>query len=238
MPIKDVVVTPMTEDFILWRCLHRGGHTAETIEDWPENETDWATHRAINVPLLRKLIQTYGTCAMLAWDGDRVVGFLRFYPKVLSSFPEAGGMCLQQGHPAGTSDQLVDRRFPSLDEIENKELTVHCLMTGTPFLGENPYQRKGIGTRMAQALIEWATARGWKAIEARAHAGLNVLYANTGNTGTGFWKKLGFTIAATDIGPEFEKDNEFTRQMRQEAQKHGLDPEAIKNVFTMRMDLL
>lgn len=236
--LDDVIIKPMTEDFILWRCLHKGPHTAATLEDWPENETDWPTHRAINVPLLRKLIRAYGTCAMLAWDGSRVVGFLRFYPKVIYSFPEAGDMCLQQHHPAGPTQDLVKRALPGLEEIEDKTLAVHCMMTGTPLLEKNPYQRKGIGTRMARGLIDWATERGWTAIEASAYEDLDILYANTGQAGTGFWRKLGFTIVATNIEPEFEKNNEFTRQMREEAVVKGLDIPTIQNVHTMRLNLV
>jgi len=34
--IKDVVIEPMTEDFIVWRCLHGGPFSCKTIDQWPE----------------------------------------------------------------------------------------------------------------------------------------------------------------------------------------------------------
>jgi hypothetical protein len=84
--IEDVVIEPMTEEFIVWRCLHEGPLTCETIDQW-------LAYRERNIPLLRKLIQTYGTCAIVARDGEMVVGQLRFYPKVLCAMT-GGYMCL------------------------------------------------------------------------------------------------------------------------------------------------
>ena len=82
--IEDVVVEPMTEEFIVWRCLHDGPLSRKTIDLWPEAyRMLLERYRDRNVPLLRKLIQTYGTCAIVARDGDQVVGQLRFYPKVI-----------------------------------------------------------------------------------------------------------------------------------------------------------
>jgi hypothetical protein len=51
-------------------------------------------------------------------------------------------------------------------QIEDKTLVVHCLKTGGSQQNENPYQRKGIGTRMVRGLIEWAKVNGWERIEA------------------------------------------------------------------------
>ena len=234
--LQDVVIEPMTEDFILWRCLHGGPLAGRTIEVWPADGPDWSKRRAVNLPLLRKLIQTYGTCAILAKDGDLVAGSLRFYPKWLFSMVDAG-LCLQQDFPAGPSEDLAEMRFVPLDEIEDKALTVHCMMTSSPFQDENPYQRKGLGGRMVRTLIDWARPRGWLAIEAAAYEDLDVLYANTGQAGKRFWQKLGFRLADTAVEPAFEADNDFTRKMREQAAAKGLDPAAIKSRYTMRLDL-
>ena len=147
--IEDVVVEPMTEEFILWRCLHGGPLSCKTIDLWPEtgemSTLPWERYRERNVPLLRKLIQTYGTCAILARDGEKVVGQLRFYPKVVRDMHGHGYLCLQQDPPPGPSDEFADSDFPELAEIEDKTLSVNCLMTGSSQLAENPYQRKGLG---------------------------------------------------------------------------------------------
>lgn len=232
---NDVVIKPMTEEFILWRCLHQGPLDAATIE-----KGNRAARRDVNLALLTKLIRTYGTCAMLAWDRDQVVGYLRFYPKAIASFTEAGfmlGMCLQQPPPAGPSESVLERRFPPLAEIEDKTLRVHCLMTGSPFVSKNTYQRKGIGTRMARALMEWAAANGWTAVEAMAFEDINFLYSHTGQAGLAFWAKLGFTVVRKGIEPFLAQENDFSRKLRAAAQAEGFDLAGIANVYTMRFEL-
>lgn len=237
--VTSVVVRPMTERFVLWRCLHGGPLSAETIERWPpDDRLDWQALRARNIPLLRKLIGAYGTCAMLACDGDRVVGMLRFYPKAIASLPEAGLLCLQQDPPNGPSERLVESEFPSLAELADKTLVVHCLMTGSPSQEENPYQRKGIGTRLARELICWARERGWLAIEASAYEDLGLLYAFTGNAGRRFWERLGFRLIETRVEPWFEQQSDLLRQMQEQALAEGLDPANVANEYTMRLDLV
>ena len=162
--IEDVVIEPMTEAFILWRCLHGGPLSCKTIDQWPAASTMLLErYRDRNTPLLKKLIQTYGTCAIVARDGEKVVGQLRFYPKVVCAM-NGGYLCLQQDPPAGPADGFADSDFPEPTSIEDKTLSVHCMMTGSSLQAENPYQRKGIGTRMAETLIQWAGANGWEHI--------------------------------------------------------------------------
>jgi hypothetical protein len=131
-------------------------------------------YRQRNLPLLRKIAKTYGACAILARDGDHIVGQLRFYPKAICDLKGAGGLCLQQDHPAGPAEDFADHDFPPLAQIEDKTLVVHCLMTGSPQQRENPYQRKGIGTRMVRALIQWAKTNGWERNEADSYGSSNL----------------------------------------------------------------
>ena len=235
---QEIIIEPMAERFIVWRCLHGGPLSLQSIDHWPsDSPLAWESYRARNLLLLRKLIQTYGTCAMLARDGDQVVGQLRFYPQAILSMEEAGMLCLQQDFPAGCTERLVEKRFPPLEEIEDKTLVVHCMMTGSPQQRENPYQRKGIGTRLANALIAWAGERGWEQIEAGAFEDLPILYAFTGGAGKGFWERLGFRVVATRIEPELGREGELLRALREQAAARGLDPESVMNLHTMRLAL-
>lgn len=237
--LDNLAIEPMTDDFIMWRCLHGGPLSTDTIDKWPPDQTEsWETHRSINTPLLRKLMATYGTCAMLARDGDQIVGSLRFYPKVLFSMEEVGeGLCLQQIFPAGPSEHLAEITLPSIDEIHDKTLMVHCLMTGSPFQKQNPYQRKGVGMRLVRELMRWAKENGWKAIEVETHEDIPFLYAHTGTAGKGFWEKLGFRVMETGIEPELQKEGEFTREVRRQAAALGFGPEAAETKYTMRIEL-
>ena len=234
--IEDLVIEPMTKDFILWRCLHGGALSKETIEQCPAEGPNWKKRRAINVPLAEKLIETYGTCAIVTRNGAKIIGSVRFYPKWLFS-KGYEGMCFQQDYPCGPDERLVEMQFPPLEELEDKTLKIHCLMAGPQVTEDNPYRRKGVGSQMVRTLINWATEKGWEAIEATAYEGLNIIYSVSGAAGQEFWKKLGFVHTATEIEPALEEDNDFTRQMREEAIAAGLDPARIKNKYLMRLDL-
>jgi GNAT superfamily N-acetyltransferase len=233
---REILIRPMGEDFILWRCLHHGALSPDTIEQCPNAPPEWPVHRAINVPLLTKLVRTYGTCAILAWDGDAVVGSLRFYPKAVCEMSGGDGMCMQQPFPAGPSETLVDRDFPPLEQIKDKTLSVHCLMAGSRAMGE-AYHRKGFGGRMVEALIQWATSRGWRAIEATALADLPLVYDITGQAGPSFWEKHGFRTVKTEIEPLLQGEHEFVATLRQQAAERGLDPDSVANKYVMRLEL-
>jgi len=235
MAVADVVIEPMTEQFVLWRCLHGGPLSISTIENvTPHPAMDWSATRARNIPLLRKLITAYGSCAILAYDGEQIIGQLRFYPKEL---PQAGAMCLQQAFPNGPADDLVEQPFPPLEALTDKTLLVHCLMTGSPSQKDNPYQRQGIGGQMVRELIRWARERGWQSIEAPTHEDLPLLYAVTGTAGRTFWEKLGFRVVRTEVESAFTNESDFTNTLRKQAVAKGLRPEAIKNRYIMRFDL-
>jgi GNAT superfamily N-acetyltransferase len=234
--IEDVVIEPMTEEFILWRCLHDGPLSCKTIDVLPKTYAMLLErYRDRNVPLLRKLIQTYGTCAIVACDGEMVVGQLRFYPKVVRAM-HGGYLCLQQDPPAGPADGFADNDFPELAAIEDKTLSVNCMMTGSDQQAENPYQRKGIGTRMAKTLIQWARANGWEHIEAEALEDIPLVYDVT--TGYTFWEKLGFHIADRHPHPDLQGQDEFLQKLEEQAKAVGISPERVRDRIVMRLDLV
>ncbi len=88
----------MTENFILWRCLHGGPLSKQTIE---QNEK-WSKFRNINLSILKKIIKTYGTCAIIAKDGDEIIGVLRFYTQSLGDYGKSGAYVPAAGLPSRT----------------------------------------------------------------------------------------------------------------------------------------
>ena len=239
--IKDVVVEPMTEQFIVWRCLHEGPLACDTIDQWTNgNALPLERYRERNIPLLVKLTRTYGSCAIIARDVDQVVGCLRFYPKAVCKMKDAGGLCLQQDPPGGPLEDFAENDFPEPAQIEDKTLVVHCLMMGSPLQKENPYQRKGIGTRMVRALIEWAKVNGWEVIEADSFEELPIIYDSTGSAGHIFWEKLGFSLVDRQIHPELRNADdfsEFVTMLENQAKAVGLPPETARDRLLMRLDL-
>lgn len=236
---EPLVVEMMSKEAILWRCLHGGQLTPESIEEWDsEAGLSWAEFRARNVPFLRNLTDTYGACAVVARVGSLFVGHLRFYPKAVREAAEGSlGTCLQQEFPYGPAADLGLKKFPPLSEIEDKTLVVHCMMLAPHAPGGESYLRRGIGTRMARALIDWATVTGWRAIEATAYEGLPIVYEITGQAGRGFWENLGFRLVRVEVEPALEAESDFVQKMRKEALARGLDPALLKNKYIMRRDL-
>ena len=239
--IEDVVIEPMTEKLILWRCLHDGPLSGDTINQCASAHTmPWARYCDRNTPLLMKLTKTYGACAIIARDGDQIVGHFRFYPKAVCDMEGAGCLCLQQDHPAGPAEDFADTDFPAPAQMEDKALAVHCLMTGSPQQRENPYQRKGIGTRMVRALIAWAKANGWERIEADSFEDIPIIYETTGSAGHTFWEKMGFHLADRYPHPELQDRSEFAefvKTLEEQAKSIGILPERARDQLVMRLDI-
>jgi GNAT superfamily N-acetyltransferase len=235
--LESLIVEPMREDFILWRCLNGGPLNRQNI-DAPslKPEVDWPKARARNIPLLEKLTRTYGACAILARDGDDVVGSLRFYPKALFSFGASGtSFCMQQRWPAGPPDDIAACEFPSLEALGDKTIFVHCLMIALPLGEPDRYRRKGLATRLAYGLVCWAKEKGWSSIEANAYEELPMLYAISGAAGRRFWERLGFRMIHQDTEPAI--GGELLEKLRQDATAAGLHPENVANRYRMRLEM-
>lgn len=239
--IEGLVIEPMSEEFILWRCLHGGPLSNDNINRWSSTDIlPFERYCSRNKPLLIKLTQTYGACAILARDGDHIVGQLRFYPESVCGMEGSGGLCLMQDPPGGPLETFVESDFPELDQIEDKTLVVHCLMTGSSMQKENPYQRKGIGSSMVSALIEWAKTNGWERIKADAFEDLPIIYECTGSAGFTFWQKLGFQILDRHPHPELQDRNQFSEfisTLEEQAKPMGITPERAVDRIVMQLRL-
>jgi RimJ/RimL family protein N-acetyltransferase len=233
-----VVIEPMTEELLLWRCLHGGPLSRGTLDGWPaDSKMPWERYRRRNIPFLKRIMETYGSCAILARSGDRIVGQLRFYPKVLPGRLGSIGICLQQDFPAGPPDDVAGIAFPSMADIKDRTLTIHCMMTGSPQQAENPFQRRGIGSRMVRCLIQWAKAMGWESIEADAFEDIPIIYEITGSAGRTFWEKLGFHQVDRHPHPELKKGDPFAVTLCEQAKAMGIPCEKAMDRIVMRFDL-
>ncbi len=235
---KEIIIEPMTEEFILWRCLHFGPLSGQTIDRCPsDSHIDWERYRARNIPLLLKLTRIYGACAILARIDDRIIGQLRFYPKIVCNMKDTEGLCLLQDFPSGPAEDFAGSDFPPLQQIEDKTLTIHCLMTGSPQQKKNPFQRKGIGSRMVRSLIQWAKINGWESIEVDAFEDLPIIYEITGSAGLAFWKKLGFRLINRHPHPFLQEHNDFVEKLGKQARSEGISPERARDRLVMHLDL-
>ncbi len=232
-----LVVEPMSEDLLLWRCLHAGPISTENLDEPPLNpQVDWPAARTRNIPILEKLTRTYGACAIVARDGREVVATLRFYPKLLCLLDDSGaGFCLQQRPPAGPADDLALRDFPPLEELNDKTLFVHCLLVVSPGQEPGRYRRKGLASRLVRELVRWAGSRGWQAIEATAYEEIPLLYDIAGVAGKRFWQKLGFGVVCQDTEPALS--GEFREAVQKSAASVGIPAAQAANRYRMRFGL-
>ena len=104
-------ICPMNKDFILFRCLHDGllnpsniEAKSMNIERLPREQLDR------NKKFLARLIDTYGSCAMLAMEGDSVVAHARFYPQIIYN---QFNFCCQDPNYAITQE-MVKMKLPPL----------------------------------------------------------------------------------------------------------------------------
>lgn len=234
-----IVMEMMSSEALLWRCLHGGPLAAASIDArGPDGSVPYRSFRARNLRFLGNIASTYGAFAVVARQGEAVVGHLRFYPKAVRELGSPGiGLCLQQEFPSGPADDLGRMRFPPLDEIADKTLLVHCMMVAPDSPGGGSLRHRGIGRRMAARLVEWARANGWRAVEATAYASVPIVYTISGQAGRSFWESLGFRLARTGREPLLEEENDFVRTMREQAAARGIDPASIADKYTMRREL-
>ncbi len=235
--LDRLIVEPMSDELTLWRCLHAGPISAENLDSPPPNpQVDFATIRSRNIPLLRKLTQVYGACAIVARDGDEVVATLRFYPLALCEFGNSGaGFCMQQNFPAGPAEDLATHEFPTLQGLPDKALFVHCLLVVSPAADPGRYRRKGLASRLVRELVRWAGEKGWQAIEATAYEEIPLLYDNAGVAGKRFWQKLGFSVVGQDTEPAIS--GEFLETVSKSALSVGIPPGQVANRYRMRLEL-
>jgi ribosomal protein S18 acetylase RimI-like enzyme len=198
---------------------------------------DWPALRARNVPLLLKLTDVYGACAVVAREGERIVGTLRFYPRAVWTLARSEGFCLQQPFPSGPPQDLAGRAFCPLDALEDRTLAVHCLAVGQPGARGDPRRRKGLGSRMVRTLIDWARPRGWRAIEATTHVDLDLLYDISGTAGRHFWERLGFQVVRTDVEAVLQEESELLEALRREAAERGIPTDRLADRYTLRLEL-
>lgn len=155
----------MTKDFILYRCIHVGPLGPENINKFTEKDKrstrDMFTR---NKKFFKRLVETYGSCAMLAMENDLVIAHTRFYPQVISKLTGKNDMCCQQQEYA-TTQKMIEMDLPRIKELTDRSLRIHCWHI------HKDYRNKGLSHTLLDAIIDWAKAQGWKTI--LASAGVN-----------------------------------------------------------------
>jgi GNAT superfamily N-acetyltransferase len=112
-----------------------------------------------NREFLKRIIDAYGSCAMLAMEGDLVVAHARFYPQIIVNHV---AFCCQDPKYAITQE-MAEMDLPAVEDAADRILRINC------FLVHKDYRGRGLSHALLEGILEWARSHGWKAV--RAHAG-------------------------------------------------------------------
>ena len=262
-------IRPMDEGYILPRCLHDGpiDATAERAPEpvepdlpphpWSDDvisavaakHRGWITHGGDppSREFMREMIQRHGTCALLAWEGTMVVGFMRFYAMGIAR--------LVAEHRSKAPEGVLDCTLACAPEEDEGTLWVQCVMTSRPYTGWSepalpsgkPHSwsatareagaRKGLGLGLARAMISWARERGWKRLIKVAHCDLDFFYGQWGGGGKRFWEKAGFKAIGTVHQPEQWSNPDDLRVLQAQAAQKGMTEEEVWTLHRMGYEL-
>lgn len=199
-------IVPMGKDFILYRCLHAGLLSSSNIEEKSRNISSLPRDQLErNKAFLRRLIETYGSCAMLAMDGEYAVGYVRFYPDAIYKHSGRKHICCQDPASSITRD-MVEMEMPRVEDLDDPILSISCWFIHAD------YRNRGLSHLILQHIVGWANERGWKTIRSSAAADnfWVALQACTPMLQT--YEKHGFRKIRTDPSPDLE---EFLIHVRQ-----------------------
>ncbi|MCL2700272.1 MAG: GNAT family N-acetyltransferase [Phycisphaerae bacterium] len=153
---KTVTLRLMDESWLINQCA--GAHPFK-----PRPGVVWQAHeRCARLPeiagdefpnMLRRLRDTYGHCAAIAWHDERVLGHLVWMPRheartLRAKGFECFGPAADDATGAGDAGTLV---------VVN---LAFCSLSGHGF------RRKGVGRAMVDMMLAWAWEHGWRRIEA------------------------------------------------------------------------
>jgi len=153
----------MDKDFILFRCVHFGPLSPSNIEKMSMNALGLSKEQCDrNKKFLSRLIDVYGSCAMLAKEDDFVVGQARFYPQVIFDLIGQKHICCQDPK-FDVAQQMIEMDLPTIENLANRILRIHC------WLIHKDYLERGLSHALLDGILEWAQSHDWKVV--RAYAG-------------------------------------------------------------------
>ncbi len=166
---RDLDIRAMDESCIMYDKLWKAPLRRQDLSP-PELGTTAHTIQEF----LRRQVRAIGSCLILAWDGDGLVGKMHFTTRELAEAiggdgGEPGGYCVDPHPTLGGcfvrklqvfSDEELERLLRS----ESRTLRIVCFNIGNR---DPRYHGQGIATVLLEYLKEWARGRGWRRLEMR-----------------------------------------------------------------------
>lgn len=153
-------ICPMDKDFILFRCLHNGLLSPSNIEAKSQNIANLPGEQIDrNKKFLTRLVDAYGSCAMLAMEDDSVVAHARFYPQIIY---DQFKFCCQDPNYAITQE-IANMELPQLTHQAERILRITC------FFVYKDYRGQGLSHKLIDAVLNWAKNNSWKRVRCFAY---------------------------------------------------------------------
>jgi GNAT superfamily N-acetyltransferase len=152
-------ICPMDKSFVLFRCVHFGALSPSNIETLPVNIPDLPEGQfERNRRFLTRLMDAYGSCGMLAMDGEFVMGHVRFYPQIVC---DQHKFCCQEPTSAITQE-MVEMDLPPIENRADRILRIDCILV------HEDYRGQGLSHALLDGVLEWAKAHDWTTVRAWA----------------------------------------------------------------------
>ena len=206
----------MNKDFIVFRCLHDGLLNPSNIE---ANSINIASLSKVqfdrNKKFLSRLIDAYGSCAMLAMEGESVVAHTRFYPQIIY---DQFNFCCHDPKYAITQE-MVGMKLPSLTNLSDRVLRITC------FFVHKDYRGQGLSHKLIDAILEWAKNNTWKSLQCFAYPDNYWLSSEMCTPMLRTYSKHGFRKIGTVMIPEAKdlleqmKNGELGAERKREIEK-------------------
>lgn len=168
---RQLDIRAMDEDFIVWRKMFKASLTPDNIDTAdPEYLAAGRADGRFKVieEFFRKQIRIVGSCMVLAWDGDGVVGKMHFTTREMheaiggpEQWPHAC-YCVDNDGFAPKIRALSDEELDGLLESPSRTLRILCFNIGH---ADPRWHGQGIASAMIEYLKDWARENGWRRIE-------------------------------------------------------------------------
>lgn len=218
---KTIVIRLMDNRYIVNDCPQQPEYL-ETLRKRNGTHCECMGVFSHRTPPVRDVIEDarnrHGNCAVIAWDGDWVIGILTFFPV----------------------EDLVARKAKGWKYMEP-----YC-NTGTLAVGScvlcslagHEYRKKGIGRAMAELMIEWAQKAGFRQVGAfLVNSGLASMdWRDHCRPPKPFWGKLGFSVLSkqlsarhwNEVKMECEKEMKEAEGKKEDEWKFKVFPEYFR----------
>ncbi len=172
---RDIEIKAMDESLIVWRKMFEAPLTADNMETVdPEYLAVGRADGRFKVfeKFFRKQIQMVGSCMILAWDGDGIIGKMHFTTREMHEAiggPERWNTptcyCVDHHGFAPKIQSFSDEEVTQLLASPSHTLRILCFNIGHT---DPKWHGHGIAKAMVEYLQRWARENSWRRIEARS----------------------------------------------------------------------